>query len=302
VAPPARAPAVVEGATNDVRSAQRADCTLAARDVPGEPGQKRFVECPAGCAERYHAVWGSDLYSDDSSVCAAAIHAGAITAAGGVVLFDFLPGRDGYAPSRRAGIESRSGRRRSFQVRRGCGRRGRRRLRSIAPPRRLRGDRSHAPSAERPTVEHVSGELHTATIPTGEYTDDLPVCARCTPVTTAAGGKIIVRLERSAKAPEVLPATESSRAVGRSRTTLGFGCTLSDERQLRVRSHDAGASRPFAQLVAVPNSSPSRGGGELLGVVSEVGRADHVGEVLRSAAQRVERCGLTRRAAVPRAD
>ncbi len=205
VAPPARAPAVVEGATNDVRSAQRADCTLAARDVPGEPGQKRFVECPAGCAERYHAVWGSDLYSDDSSVCAAAIHAGAITAAGGVVLFDFLPGRDGYAPSRRAGIESRSWGfwRRSFQVfavaADGTP------SRPTPPPVDRPGPRGGCEatgrtllSAERPTVEHVCPASCTlATIfGSGEYTDDSSVCVAAlhAGATTAAGGKIIVRL------------------------------------------------------------------------------------------------------------
>ena len=54
-----------------------------------------------------HAVWGTDVYSDDSSVCAAAIHAGAITDQGGKALFDFLPGQPSYEPSNRGGVVSK---------------------------------------------------------------------------------------------------------------------------------------------------------------------------------------------------
>lgn len=116
-APPASV-TVVLGATNDARNPQPADCSLAARDVPGEEGQKRFVKCPAGCLASYHAVWGTEVYSDDSSVCAAAIHAGAIGPEGGLALFDFLPGRQQYEASTRAGVQSRSWGwwARSFQV------------------------------------------------------------------------------------------------------------------------------------------------------------------------------------------
>jgi hypothetical protein len=61
--------------------------------------------CPAtGTAG---AVWGTDFYTDDSSICTAAVHQGAITrAAGGVVFVKILAGRSSYAASTRNGIIS----------------------------------------------------------------------------------------------------------------------------------------------------------------------------------------------------
>ncbi|WP_346729629.1 LCCL domain-containing protein [Corallococcus exiguus] len=38
-------------------------------------------------------MWGTDLYTDDSSVCVAAVHAGAITTAGGTVVVTISRGR-----------------------------------------------------------------------------------------------------------------------------------------------------------------------------------------------------------------
>lgn len=49
-------------------------------------------------------VWGTDIYTADSSICRAALHAGKLTAAGGQVTIDYLDGRDGYAGSRRNGV------------------------------------------------------------------------------------------------------------------------------------------------------------------------------------------------------
>ncbi len=107
--PVAAAPVVdLAGATNDAKTPEQAGCELRARDVKGAEGSKRFVLCPGSCLSQYHAVWGSDVYSDDSHVCAAAIHAGAIPPSGGKALFDFLPGQASYAASRRAGVQSRS--------------------------------------------------------------------------------------------------------------------------------------------------------------------------------------------------
>jgi hypothetical protein len=54
-------------------------------------------------------VWGTDTYTDDSSVCTAAVHAGLITlASGGPVTFEMRPGLDSYEASTRNGIASRS--------------------------------------------------------------------------------------------------------------------------------------------------------------------------------------------------
>lgn len=196
------APAATEiaGATNDAKTAQHADCSLAARDVPGEEGQKRFVRCPAGCLESYFAVWGTDVYSDDSSVCAAAIHAGAIGPDGGLALFDFLPGREKYEASTRAGVQARSwgAWRRSFQVfalgadgapvrptppaaeaSSGCAQRG-----------------YDLVSAAKPRAEHVcpASCSPSAVYGSGPYTDDSPVCAAAVHagIIPSSGGKIVI--------------------------------------------------------------------------------------------------------------
>ena len=49
-------------------------------------------------------VWGTDTYSDDSSVCAAAVHTGAITFAGGSVTVEMRGGLDSYSGSIRNGV------------------------------------------------------------------------------------------------------------------------------------------------------------------------------------------------------
>jgi hypothetical protein len=52
------------------------------------------------------AVWGTDTYTDDSSLCRAALHAGAIPAAGGRVTVVRSDGRPLYTGSIRNGVRS----------------------------------------------------------------------------------------------------------------------------------------------------------------------------------------------------
>jgi hypothetical protein len=53
------------------------------------------------------SIWGTDVYTDDTDVCTAAAHAGAITrVSGGVVTIEIRPGLDHYEGSERNGIES----------------------------------------------------------------------------------------------------------------------------------------------------------------------------------------------------
>nr|AUN37568.1 hypothetical protein [uncultured bacterium] len=52
-------------------------------------------------------VWGTDIYTEGSSICAAAVHAGAITLEnGGLVTIEILPGEPSYPGSARNGITS----------------------------------------------------------------------------------------------------------------------------------------------------------------------------------------------------
>ena len=52
------------------------------------------------------AVWGTDTYTDDSGLCRAAVHAGAIPAAGGAVTVVRAAGRPLYTGSSRNGVQS----------------------------------------------------------------------------------------------------------------------------------------------------------------------------------------------------
>lgn len=79
-------------------------CEQAARDVKGNEGSSWLMKCPAGCAAT-GSVWGSDVYTDDSNLCNAAIHAGAITAKdGGTVLVTWVHGQPTYVGSEKNGI------------------------------------------------------------------------------------------------------------------------------------------------------------------------------------------------------
>ncbi len=52
-------------------------------------------------------LWGTDLYTDDSSICLAAVHSGLITAAaGGTVTIEMRPGAPSYAGTTRYGVTS----------------------------------------------------------------------------------------------------------------------------------------------------------------------------------------------------
>jgi hypothetical protein len=73
----------------------------------GRDGARFVYSCPSyGTAG---AVWGTDVYTDDSSVCTAAVHAGRITlAGGGTVTIEIRPGEESYAGSARNGVTSSS--------------------------------------------------------------------------------------------------------------------------------------------------------------------------------------------------
>ncbi len=52
------------------------------------------------------SVWGSDPYTNDSSICAAALHSGAVSAEGGPVVVQVAPGADKYTGSDANGVKS----------------------------------------------------------------------------------------------------------------------------------------------------------------------------------------------------
>lgn len=62
------------------------------------------MQCSCDGDSSFGAVWGSGPYTADSDVCAAAIHAGAISPAGGVVTVLGIGGLEQYLGSTRNGI------------------------------------------------------------------------------------------------------------------------------------------------------------------------------------------------------
>lgn len=71
----------------------------------GRFGQRVVVKCPPTRA--LPPIWGTDVYTDDSSICSAGVHAGAITAEnGGTVTVEIRNGESAYRGSIRNKVES----------------------------------------------------------------------------------------------------------------------------------------------------------------------------------------------------
>ena len=103
------------GATTTEAPAGEPGTTVAQVDDPwkatavqfrAEPiGTEHEFECPGGGEP--DTVWGTDIYTDDSSVCTAAVHAGAITVEdGGTVTIRLEGEQDSFEASERNGIAS----------------------------------------------------------------------------------------------------------------------------------------------------------------------------------------------------
>lgn len=65
------------------------------------------VSCSCGPASTSY-VWGTDVYTDDSRLCTAAVHAGVIPISGGPIVATILPGQDHYDATTQNGVTSLS--------------------------------------------------------------------------------------------------------------------------------------------------------------------------------------------------
>jgi len=93
--PPANAPAMAPP--------QMVQWTTNATGYRAQVGQQINVICPPNGAPG--RVWGSDVYTDDSSICTAALHSGRVTAQlGGMVSITILGGQPGYVATTRNGV------------------------------------------------------------------------------------------------------------------------------------------------------------------------------------------------------
>jgi hypothetical protein len=99
----------VEGAAPPARPAQQIGqgWGVNASSVRGRNRQRFAVVCPPNGQPR--PVWGSDIYTDDSSVCGAGVHAGVINMrTGGTVTIEVRPGQSSYEMSDRNGVGTSS--------------------------------------------------------------------------------------------------------------------------------------------------------------------------------------------------
>ncbi len=111
-AAPAATPAVGDGALT------QGDCAINADTLRGKEGESFRVSCPAGCEKAGHEAYGTDVYTSDTPICKAGVHAGAIAEKGGIVSGRIEPGRPAYRGKDQHGVKSLdyTKHRRSFSV------------------------------------------------------------------------------------------------------------------------------------------------------------------------------------------
>lgn len=74
-------------------------------ELRGRLGRDFMYFCPRD--GQLGRVWGTDIYTDDSSICSAAVHSGLITAKeGGAIAIKMRPGETSYAGMTRNGVSS----------------------------------------------------------------------------------------------------------------------------------------------------------------------------------------------------
>ena len=79
-------------------------CPTDAISQRGQIGESQACHCAPD--SMVGKVWGSGVYTDDSSICAAALHAGVVSAGGGSVSYIILPGQESYQGSTRNGVST----------------------------------------------------------------------------------------------------------------------------------------------------------------------------------------------------
>lgn len=95
-------PLAVEGGRPPTNAPVQLTCedTLLKPQFNGVAGHKVLVSCPADCAYSKGELHGCQIYSADSSICKAALHAGAIQRHGGEAVVTTHDGLASYTASR----------------------------------------------------------------------------------------------------------------------------------------------------------------------------------------------------------
>ena len=72
-----------------------AGCSFNSTQIHDGIGTAHLVSCPVNCAGQ-GGLWGTDVYTGDTAICRAAIHAGLLSNGGGMVVVVLDPGRPAY--------------------------------------------------------------------------------------------------------------------------------------------------------------------------------------------------------------
>ena len=96
---------IISGSTTSAAPSSQAACPADAKAFRGS-GQKLSCHCPAEAITG--TIWGSGVYTDDSSICLAAVHSGVIGKSGGTVSMVALPGQASYPGSTMNGVKALS--------------------------------------------------------------------------------------------------------------------------------------------------------------------------------------------------
>ncbi len=97
---------LTEEAIIAMNAPEQVTCNATGSYVTGVDNATSTVTCPAGCDATSGTIWGTEIYTDDSSICVAAIHMGVIDETGGVVLVSYAEGQSSYASTLLNGITS----------------------------------------------------------------------------------------------------------------------------------------------------------------------------------------------------
>ena len=181
-----------------VSGSANANWAAQADSLRGRNGQRFTHACPAG-GPSSGRLWGTDVYTDDSSICTAAVHAGLINiAAGGTVTIEIRPGASSYKASTRNGVASKSygayaG---SFVVI------GGRRVDSVSIDWSRDTSSLRGRNGERFTFACVAnGVISSKLWGTSLYTDDSSICTAAVHaglISAAGGGTVMVEIRPGA--------------------------------------------------------------------------------------------------------
>lgn len=95
------------GGTTDTQNLGSVAWDKTCTEYRGQNGQQLTYTFPAGGTA--YGIWGTDIYTDDSSIGTAAVHAGLITfASGGTVTIEIRAGQASYTGSTRNGVTTSS--------------------------------------------------------------------------------------------------------------------------------------------------------------------------------------------------